>query len=193
MLHFQIPVPKFPFGSHGNPRKPNPIPIAFSITTTTSRSRGPTSKDQEPATTTSKQGPPAPTLRPYRNHYQQQQDANDMQVVVNFTQYCPPSTARGLFWNWTKAVSLSYLNLMFGKILNYGSFLLIDLTIPIYLFVFILYMTLFCFQGDTAVLQCPSGSTGFAKWHCGQHSRWATQAPTFAECRSLWLGDLDAR
>ena len=70
--------------------------------------------------------------------------------MVNFTQYCPPSTARGLFWNWTKA-------------------------------------------GDTSVLQCPSGSSGFAKWRCGLDSVWSTQAPTFAECRSLWLGDLDAR
>ncbi len=29
-----------------------------------------------------------------------------LQVMVNFTQFCPPATARGLFWNWTKAVSI---------------------------------------------------------------------------------------
>ena len=48
-------------------------------------------------------------------------------------------------------------------------------------------------QGDTAVLLCPSGSTGFAKWTCGEDSHWATGAPSFNECRSLWLGDLDSR
>ena len=30
--------------------------------------------------------------------------SDSMQVMVNFTQFCPPTTARGLFWNWTKAV-----------------------------------------------------------------------------------------
>ena len=27
-----------------------------------------------------------------------------VQVIVNFTQYCPPTRSRGLFWNLTKAV-----------------------------------------------------------------------------------------
>jgi hypothetical protein len=31
----------------------------------------------------------------------------NLQVLANFTQYCPPSHARTLFWNWTKAVSCS--------------------------------------------------------------------------------------
>ena len=35
-----------------------------------------------------------------------------LQVLANFTQYCPPSHARTLFWNWTKAVKiLRYLSL----------------------------------------------------------------------------------
>ena len=54
----------------------------------------------------------------------------------------------------------------------------------------------FFFQGDTAVLQCPHGSTGFAKWHCEMgppQPRWSDSGPTFSECRSLWLADLDSR
>lgn len=29
-----------------------------------------------------------------------------LQVLANFTQYCPPAKSRNLFWNWTLAVSL---------------------------------------------------------------------------------------
>ena len=95
--------------------------------------------------------------------------------LANFTQYCPPVTARGLFWNWTGA-------------------------------------------GETAVLECPSGSIGFAKWRCGQpidHKRrpsasveddssedeedtpggttWSGPSPSLVECQSKWLNNLDAR
>ena len=28
-----------------------------------------------------------------------------LQVLANFTQYCPPARSRNLFWNWTLAVS----------------------------------------------------------------------------------------
>ena len=35
-------------------------------------------------------------------------ETRPVQVIVNFTQYCPPVEARGLFWNLTKAVSNSY-------------------------------------------------------------------------------------
>ena len=129
----KVPVPK-PFDFPAQPRTRNPhLPIEIPRQTTTSRSRGPTAGPTEPT----------PTVRPFRqppppeNGYED----DDLHVVVNFTQFCPPSTARGLFWNWTRA-------------------------------------------GETAVLQCPSGSTGFAKWRCGADSRWAAQAPTFAECRS---------
>ena len=38
--------------------------------------------------------------------------SDSMQVMVNFTQFCPPTTARGLFWNWTKAVR-TYKNMIF--------------------------------------------------------------------------------
>ena len=29
-----------------------------------------------------------------------------LQVLANFTQYCPPARSRNLFWNWTLAVSI---------------------------------------------------------------------------------------
>ena len=31
-----------------------------------------------------------------------------IQVLPNFTQYCPPARSRNLFWNWTLAVSVFY-------------------------------------------------------------------------------------
>ena len=141
----KVPVPKpFDFPPK-HQRKPNPhLPIDIPRKMTTSRSRGPA---YDPTTD------PTPTVRPFRGPPSLPPSTgyeDDLHVVVNFTQFCPPSTARGLFWNWTRS-------------------------------------------GETAVLQCPSGSTGFAKWRCGADSKWASQAPTFAECRSLWLGDLDAR
>ena len=61
-------------------------------------------------------------------------------------------------------------------------------------------------QGDQAVLKCPSGSTGFAKWTCQygepqaqwSKSRMHTSArddidgPNLSECLSTWISDLDA-
>jgi hypothetical protein len=104
--------------------------------------------------------------------------------LANFTQYCPPVTARGLFWNWTGA-------------------------------------------GETAVMECPSGSIGFAKWRCGhphqssggarhldmgqyldggsddaddgsannggRRTEWTGLSPSLVECQSKWLNNLDAR
>ena len=37
--------------------------------------------------------------------HQVRAETRPVQVIVNFTQYCPPVEARGLFWNLTKAVS----------------------------------------------------------------------------------------
>ena len=55
-------------------------------------------------------------------------------------------------------------------------------------------------------MQCSSGSTGFAKWSCdhpdirdidhagsGKQVSWNSNGPTLAECRSLWLGELDSK
>ena len=73
-------------------------------------------------------------------------------TIANFTHFCSPAQARGLFWNWTAA-------------------------------------------GDTAVLQCPKDSTGFAKWRCraGATVSWASLSPSLAECQSRWLNTLDTR
>lgn len=73
-------------------------------------------------------------------------------AISNFTHYCAPAQARGLFWNWTAG-------------------------------------------GDTAVLQCPHDSSGFAKWQCrgGQSVGWASLSPSLAECQSRWLNNLDTR
>ena len=74
-------------------------------------------------------------------------------AIANFTHYCSPAQARGLYWNWTAG-------------------------------------------GDTAVLQCPRDSTGFAKWRCereGETVGWATLSPSLAECQSRWLNTLDTR
>ena len=58
------------------------------------------------------------------------------------------------------------------------------------------------FQGDVAVVQCPLGSNGFAKWSCNHPDAnrpyesqvsWSTKGPTLAECRSTWIGDLDSK
>ena len=76
---------------------------------------------------------------------------NPVISMLNFTYYCPPITARGLFWNWTAG-------------------------------------------GDTAVLECPGGSIGFAKWKCGRSpAEWSALSPSLAECESKWLNNLDAR
>ena len=61
-------------------------------------------------------------------------------------------------------------------------------------------------QGDQAVLKCPGGSTGFAKWTCQYgtpQAKWAQpliygtdndqiEGPNFSECLSTWMSDLDA-
>ena len=90
-----------------------------------------------------------PKVQPTQPNY------GDVGKMLNFTNFCPPTNARNLYWNWTAA-------------------------------------------GDTAVLQCPSDSTGFAKWRCGHKEEasrveWASHSPTLAECQSKWLNNLDSR
>lgn len=34
-----------------------------------------------------------------------------LQVLANFTQYCPPAKSRNLFWNWTLAVSCNKIDM----------------------------------------------------------------------------------
>lgn len=53
--------------------------------------------------------------------------------------------------------------------------------------------------GDTAVMQCPEGSTGFAKWACEHgmpQASWSNEnvnGPSLYECLSIWLSDLDSK
>ena len=53
--------------------------------------------------------------------------------------------------------------------------------------------------GETSVVQCPQGSTGFAKRSCeapddqDQRVHWTPKGPSLAECRSLWLGELETK
>ena len=99
-----------------------------------------------------------PTVKPRVTVSQPNPEPNygDLPKMLNTTAYCPPTSARNLYWNWTAA-------------------------------------------GDTAVLQCPSDSTGFAKWRCGHpeegggRAEWASHSPTLAECQSKWLNNLDSR
>ena len=48
-----------------------------------------------------------------------------IQVLPNFTQYCPPARSRNLFWNWTLAVSV-FIN--FIKLINFSW---MDIYLPI--------------------------------------------------------------
>jgi hypothetical protein len=47
--------------------------------------------------------------------------------------------------------------------------------------------------GDEAIQVCPSGSSGFARWQCGQDGQWETSVPNFGDCYSSWVGRLEAR
>ena len=92
----EVKVPKpldFPnFGGISPSRRPSPfLPIVLSATTTTSRSPLSTEKSKQ-----------SPTLSPTKKPFTAERE--NMQVMVNFTQFCPPTTARGLYWNWTRAV-----------------------------------------------------------------------------------------
>ena len=107
----------------------------------------------EPSLQSQRDEPPAPQLKDIDGrHVHGLEDGNPMIALNNFTHYCPPITARGLYWNWTVA-------------------------------------------GETAVLECPPGSVGFAKWRCGREpsADWSPLSPSLAECRSKWLNNLEAR
>ena len=43
-----------------------------------------------------------------------------LQVLANFTQYCPPARSRNLFWNWTLAVSRLFFLLLFYFLVIYS-------------------------------------------------------------------------
>uniref|UniRef100_A0A6B2EAR4 Putative latrophilin-like receptor n=1 Tax=Phlebotomus kandelakii TaxID=1109342 RepID=A0A6B2EAR4_9DIPT len=50
--------------------------------------------------------------------------------------------------------------------------------------------------GDVNVQSCPGGATGIAKWRCIQRdgdAMWTPETPDLAQCRSLWLNNLEIR
>ena len=47
--------------------------------------------------------------------------------------------------------------------------------------------------GEEAIQVCPYGSSGFARWKCGQDGQWETPLPSLADCQSSWLTQLEAR
>ncbi len=94
---FQVRVPR-PIDIGGiSPRRPNNphLPIQLPATTTTAKAIF------RPGTSTTTVFPPNSGDR---TNHAASTTTERMQVLVNFTQYCPPATARGLFWNWTKSV-----------------------------------------------------------------------------------------
>lgn len=97
VIEVRVPKP-FNFDQGHRQKKPNPhLPITIPLTTTTSRTPLP-------------QTPEVTKEAAAENGEQMEGEVDgrgeDVHVMVNFTQFCPPATARGLFWNWTRAVSV---------------------------------------------------------------------------------------
>ncbi len=44
--------------------------------------------------------------------------------------------------------------------------------------------------GTAAVLACPQGSSGLARWECQSEGDWSTAWPDLSQCRSHWLSKL---
>ena len=99
VIEVRVPKP-FNFDQGHHQKRPNPhLPIAIPLTTTTSRT---------PLATTPNVGDDSGKGVAVVGREDEGEDdrrVEDVHVMVNFTQFCPPATARGLFWNWTKAVS----------------------------------------------------------------------------------------
>ena len=75
----------------------------------------------------------------------------NLQILANFTQYCPPSHARTLFWNWTKAVSflsliLIYIAFFLSPFLYYCLSLSLSLSVSHFLFFSLSFILLFVYQ-----------------------------------------------
>ena len=47
--------------------------------------------------------------------------------------------------------------------------------------------------GEEGIQVCPYGSSGFARWKCGQDGQWETPLPSLGDCQSSWLTQLEAR
>ena len=72
-------------------------------------------------------------------------------ILEEIIDHCPPRTERNLFWNWTQA-------------------------------------------GSEAIQICPQGSSGFARWSCGENGEWEpSTSPNLGDCQSLWLNRMEER
>ena len=72
-------------------------------------------------------------------------------ILEEIVDHCPPRTERNLFWNWTRA-------------------------------------------GADAIQICPQGSSGFARWTCGEDGEWSPKSsPNLGDCQSLWLNRMEDR
>ena len=72
-------------------------------------------------------------------------------ILEEMVDHCPPRTERNLFWNWTRA-------------------------------------------GADAIQICPQGSSGFARWRCGEDGEWEPKSsPNLGDCQSLWLNRMEDR
>ena len=150
----QVKVPKpYPVDPSDQGTKPYPVDPKVNPSTLDPENQGKPRVPIQTAREETRQDGERPELKDLEGRPVERIKDNYPPVIAlsNFTQYCPPTTARGLFWNWTSA-------------------------------------------GDTAVLECPVGSIGFAKWRCsGDPAEWFSLSPTLSECQSKWLNNLDSR
>ena len=47
--------------------------------------------------------------------------------------------------------------------------------------------------GETAILPCPLGTSGLARWSCGTSGLWAESQPDMSDCKSEAATKLEAR
>jgi len=46
---------------------------------------------------------------------------------------------------------------------------------------------------EAAIQPCPGGTSGFARWHCGEDGLWLLPTPDLSECRAHWVARLETR
>ena len=46
---------------------------------------------------------------------------------------------------------------------------------------------------EVAIQPCPGGTSGFARWQCGEDGLWMLPTPDLSECRAHWVARLEAR
>ena len=46
---------------------------------------------------------------------------------------------------------------------------------------------------EVAIQPCPGGTSGFARWQCGEDGLWMLPTPDLSECQAHWVARLEAR